>query len=60
MIGDSNDCNLVTYFGHKLLITDPQILRIYNAFINDSAAYEIFSKTQQAKMLESGNFLGRV
>ena len=57
MIGDSND---ETNFPHKLLLTDRQVLNIRKAFTDNSSADVKFSKTQLSKMIQSGEFLGRL
>ena len=51
MIGNSND---ETYFPHKLLFIDRQVLKICKAFANDSSAYVKFSKIQLSKIVKLG------
>ena len=57
MIGDSND---ESYFQHKLLLTNRQVLNIRKAFANNTSADIKFSKTQLSKMVQLGEFLGRL
>ena len=57
MIGDSND---ETNFPYKLLLTDRQVSNIRKAFANNSSADIKFSKTQLSKMIQSGEFLGKL
>ena len=57
MIGDSND---ETNFSHKLLLTDRQVSSIRKAFSNNSSVDIKFSKTQLSKMIQSGEFLGKL
>ena len=57
MIGDSND---KTNFPHELLLTDRQVSSILNAFSNNSSVDIKFSKTQLSKMIQSGEFLGKL
>ena len=57
MIGDSND---KTNFPHELLLTDRQVSSICKTFSNNSSADIKFSKTQLAKMIQSGGFLGKL
>ena len=54
MVSDSND---ETYFHHKLLLTDTQVLRLSKAFANGLSAVIKFSKTQLFKMIKLGGFL---
>ena len=57
MIGDSNDkANLP----HELLLTDRQVSSIRKAFSNNSSAHIKFSTTQLSKMIQSGEFLGKL
>ena len=59
MIGDSND---KANFPHELLLTHRQVscIRIRKAFSNNSFAHIKFSKTQLSKMIQSGEFLGKL
>ena len=57
MIGDSND---QTNFPHELLLTDRQVSSIRKAFANNSSVDIKFSKTQLPKMIQSGEFLGKL
>ena len=57
LIGGSND---KTNFPSKLLLTDTQVSKICNAFANGSSANIKFSKTQLAKMIQSGGFMSLV
>ena len=57
MIGDSND---ETNFPHELLLTDRQVSSIRKAFSNNSSVDIKFSKTQLSKMIQSGEFLGKL
>ena len=57
MIGDSND---ETNFPHELLLTDRQVSSNRKAFANNSSADIKFSKTQLSKMIQSGEFLGKL
>ena len=57
MIGESND---KANFPHELLLTDRQISSIRKAFSNNSSADIKFSKTQLSKMIQSGEFLGKL
>ena len=57
MIGESND---KANFPHELLWTDRQISSIRKAFSNNSSANIKFSKTQLSKMIQSGEFLGKL
>ena len=57
MIGDSNDKG---NFPHKLLLTDRQVSSIRKAFANNSSVDIKFSKTQLSKMIQSGEFLGKL
>ena len=57
MIGDSND---ESNFPHKLLLTNRQVLNISKAFANNISAGIKFSKTQLSKMVQLGEFLGRL
>ena len=55
VVGDSND---ETNFQHKLLLTDTQVLRFPKAFANYSSANTKLLKTDFAKIVQSGEFLG--
>ena len=55
MIGDNE-----TYFPHKLLLTNRQVLNLRKAFANYLSANVKFSKAQLSKMIQSGGFLGRL
>ena len=55
MIGDNE-----TNFPHKLLSTNRQAANLHKAFANHSSADIKFSKTQLSKMIQSGEFLGRL
>ena len=57
LIGSSND---ETNFPCKLLLTDTQVSKICKAFANGSSANIKFSKTQLAKMIQSGRFISLV
>ena len=58
MIGDSND---KTNFPHELLLlTDRQVSSIRKAFANNSSVDIKFSKAQLSKMIQSGEFLGKL
>ena len=53
MIGDSN-------FSHELSITDRQVSSICKAFANNSSVDIKFYKTQLSKIIQSGQFLGKL
>ena len=55
MIGDNE-----TDFPHKLLFTNRQVSNIRQAFANHLSADIKLSKTQLSKMIQSGEFLGRL
>ena len=55
VVVDSND---ETNFPHKLLLTDTQVLRFPKAFANYSSANTKLLKTDFAKIVQSGGFLG--
>ena len=55
MIGDNE-----TNFPHKLLLTNRQVSNLRKAFANHSSADIKLSKTQLSKMIQSGEFLGRL
>ena len=57
MIGDSND---QTNFPHELLLTNRQVSSIRQAFTNSSSVDIKFSKAQLSKMIQSGEFLGKL
>ena len=49
-----------TNFPHKLLLTNRQVESLRKAFANKSATDIKLSKTQLAKMVQSGGFFGRL
>ena len=55
MIGD-NEAN----FPHQLLLTNTQVSNLRKAFTNNLSANIKLSKTQFSKMIQSGEFLGRL
>ena len=55
MIGDNE-----TNFPHKLLLTNKQVANLHKAFANHASADIKFSKTHLSKMIQSGEFLGRL
>ena len=57
MTGDSND---QTNFQHELLLTGRQVSSIRKAFANNSSVDIKFSKAQLSKMIQSGEFLGKL
>ena len=57
MIDDSND---ETNFPHKLLLTDRQVSNLPKSFANNSSADIKLSKIQLQKMIQSGEFLGKL
>ena len=57
LAGDSNDEN---NFPHKLLLTNTQVLKLREAFANNSSANKKLSKTQLHKIGQSWRFLGRL
>ena len=57
MVGNSDD---ETNFPHKLLLTNRQVANLRKAFPNFLATVIKLSKTQLAKMMQSGGFLGRL
>ena len=57
MIGDSDD---ETNFPHELLLTGRQVSSILKTFSNNSSVDIKFSKTQLSKMIQSGEFLGKL
>ena len=57
MIGDSNDKG---NFPHELLLTNRQVSSILKAFANNSSVDIKFSKAQLSKIIQSGEFLGKL
>ena len=57
MVGNSDD---KTNFPHKFLITDRQVSHLRNSFSNNSSRDIKLSKTQLSKMIQLGEFLGRL
>ena len=57
MIGDSND---KTNFLHELLLTNRQVANLRKDFANYLSTDIRLSKTQLAKMIQSGGFLGKL
>ena len=57
MIGNSD---VETNFLHKLLLTNRQVGNFRKAFANNSSTDIKLSKTQLSKMMQSGEFLGRL
>ena len=55
MIGDNE-----TDFPHKSLLTNRQVSNTRQAFANHLSADIKLSKTQLSKMIQSGEFLGRL
>ena len=55
MIGDNK-----TNFPHQLLLTYRQVANIRKAFENNSSINIKLSKTQLSKMMQSGEFLGKL
>ena len=55
MIGDNE-----TNFPRRLLLTNRQAANLHKAFANHSSADIKFSKTQLSKMIQTGEFLGRL
>ena len=55
MIGDNE-----TNFPHKLLLTNRQVANLRKAFANYLSTDIKLSKTQISKMIQSGEFLGRL
>ena len=55
MIGDNE-----TNFPHKLLLTNRQVANLRKTFANYLSTNIKLSKTQLSKMIESGEFLGRL
>ena len=56
-VGESND---ETNFTHKLLLTNTQVSKTFEAFTNGSSADVKFPKNQLSKMVQSGGFLGKL
>ena len=56
-IGNSND---KTNFPHELLLTNRQVANLRKAFANHLSTDIKLSKTQLSKMIQSGEFLGRL
>ena len=57
MVGNSNDN---TNFPHELLLTNRQVENTRKAFANHLSTDIKLSKTQLSKMIQSGEFLGRL
>ena len=57
MIGNYDD---ETNFPHKLSLTNRQVASLHKAFANNLATDIKLSKTQLSKLIQSGEFLGRV
>ena len=57
MICDSNDKG---NFPHELLLTNRQLSSIGKAFTNNSSVNIKFSKAKLSKMIQSGEFLGKL
>ena len=57
MVGNSNDN---TNFPHELLLTNRQVENIRKAFANHLSTDIKLPKTQLSKMIQSGEFLGRL
>ena len=55
MVGDDE-----TNFPHKLLLTNRQVANLRKAFVNYLSTNIKLSKTQLSKMIQSGEFLGRL
>ena len=55
MVGDGK-----TNFPHKFLLTNRQVENLRKAFANKSSTDINLSKTQLFKMMQSGEFLGRI
>ena len=54
------DCWYETNFLHKLLLTNRQVANLCKAFANYLSTDIKLSKTQLSKMIQSGEFLGRL
>ena len=57
MVGNSDD---EANFPHNLLLTNRQLANLWKAFANNLSADIKPSKTQLSKMIQSGEFLGRL
>ena len=57
MVGNSDD---EANFPHNLLLTNRQVANLWKAFANNLSADIKPSKTQLSKMIQSGEFLGRL
>ena len=57
MVGKADD---ETNFLHKLLLTDIQVVNLRKVFANHTSADIKLSKTQLSKMIQSGEFLGKL
>ena len=57
MTGSSDD---ETNFAHKLLLTNRQVANLRKDFANNSSTDIKLSKIQLSKMIQSGEFLGRL
>ena len=57
MIGNPND---ETNSPHKLLLTNTQVANLRKAVANNSSVSIKLSKTQSSKIIQSGEFLGRL
>ena len=49
-----------TYFRHNILLTDRQASRLPKAFANNSSAIATLSKAELSKIVQLGEFLGRI
>ena len=57
VIGNADD---ETNFPHKLLLTDRQVAKLHKAFANGSPTDIMPSKTQLSKMIQPGDFFGKL
>ena len=57
MIGNSTD---ETNFPHKLFLTNRQIANLRNGFAKHTSTDIKLPKTELSKMIQSGEFLGRL
>ena len=57
MIGNSDD---ETNFPRKILLTNIQVANLSKAFDNNTSTNIELSKTQLSKMIQLGEFLGRL
>ena len=57
MIGNSNDN---TNFPHELSLTNRQVPNLRKGFAKNTSTDIMLSKTQLSKMIQSGEFLGRL